>query len=159
LFSNLVDRAGHCAHQIDLIDFISIRTLPKAIQNAELRQKYLKSNLSARQLADEYGVSKQMIHGRLREAGVHGGQGRGRSKDNYRFPNPPYGHRVRSGRLELHPAEMKVARLIVDLRERKNWSFPAIATELYRRGYCTRQRRSWTKTSTRSTYIIWKEKL
>ena len=51
--------------------------------------------------------------GRLREGGVHGGKGRGRAVDNFRFPNPVYGNKVVAGRLETNSTEMKIARLVV----------------------------------------------
>ena len=57
-----------------LCDSIQIRPVPKLIENAELTQKYRQSSLSAQQLADESGVSKQMVLGRLRQAGVRGGK-------------------------------------------------------------------------------------
>jgi hypothetical protein len=62
-----------------------------------------------------------MILGRLRQAGVRGGKGRGRAKDNFRFPNPPYGYRVVNRRLETHPSELKVIRLIVERRNMPFW--------------------------------------
>lgn len=135
----LVDRVGGWENHSYLRDFIPIRPSPKLIKNAELAQKYLRSTLSAQQLADEYGVSKQMILGRLREAGVRGGKGRGRAADNFRFPNPVFGNKVVGGRLETNPTEMKIVRLVVELRDRQGWSFEKIADELNRRGHRNRK--------------------
>src|SRR5476651_2586500 len=106
----MVDPAKGWENHVYLRDFIPIRPSPKLIENTALAQKYRRSTLSSQQLADEYGVSKQMILGRLREAGVHGGKGRGRAADNFRFPNPVYGNKVVAGRLETNPTEMKIAR-------------------------------------------------
>jgi hypothetical protein len=158
-WEKMVDKAECWENRAYLPDFISFRPNPKLISNAELRQKYLQSNLSSQQLADEYGVSKQMILGRLRQAGVHGGKARGRAADNFRFPNPPYGYRVVNGRLETHPGELKVVRLIVELRDRKGWSFPAIAEELNQRGLGTRQGCRWIRSTVRLVHKAWKDKL
>ena len=101
-----MDRVGPWENHIYLRDFIPIRPNPKLIKNAELARKYRERNISAQQLADEYGVSKQMVLGRLRKAGVHGGTGRGRAPDNFRFSNPVYGNKVVAGRLETNSVEM-----------------------------------------------------
>lgn len=57
-FFSIADPTGGWENHSYLRDFIPIRPSPKLIENAELARKYLKSTLSAQQLADEYGVSK-----------------------------------------------------------------------------------------------------
>ena len=155
----MVDRAKGWENHIYLRDFIQIRPSPKLIKNAELARKYLQSTLSAKQLADEYGVSKQMILGRLREAGVHGGKGRGRAADNFRFPNPVFGNKVVAGRLETNPTEMKIARLVVELRDRQGESFGKIADELNRRGHRNRKAAKWNRVSVRNVHKNWTGKV
>ena len=155
----MVDPAGGWENHVYLRDFIPIRPSPKLIKNAELAQKYLRSTLSAQQLADEYGVSKQMILGRLREAGVRGGKGRGRAADNFRFPNPVFGNKVVGGRLETNPTEMKIVRLVVELRDRQGWSFEKIAGELNRRGHRNRKGTKWHRVSTRHVHKNWTGKV
>lgn len=155
----VLERVGYCAHTDYLCDFIPIRPNPKIIKNAELAQKYLQSNLSAQQLADEYGVSKQMILGRLRAAGVHGGQGRGRAPNNFRFPNPIFGMKAANGRLETNSAEMKIVRLIVELRDRQGWSFEKITAELNMRGLKNRKKTQWYRAGVGLVYKNWASKV
>jgi hypothetical protein len=155
----VVDPKKDWENHIYLRDFIQIRPSPKLIKNAELAQKYLRSTLSAQQLADEYGVSKQMILGRLREAGVRGGKGRGRAADNFRFPNPVFGNKVVGGRLETNPTEMKIVRLVVELRDRHGWSFEKIAGELNRRGHRNRKGTKWHRVSTGHVHKNWTGKV
>jgi hypothetical protein len=140
-----VDRPERQSNTNYLHDFIQFYTAPKRLDNAVIRERYLKSGKSSAQIAEEFGVSKQMILGRLRQAGVHGAKGRGRSKENYRFPNPPYGYRAVSGRLETYSPEVKVARLIVELRDRHQRSFSEIAEALRRKKLRTRQGVAWTR--------------
>jgi hypothetical protein len=155
----MVDRPGCCAHRDHLPDFIPILWSPRFIKNEELARKYLARNVSAQQLADEYGVSKQIVLGRLRLAGVHGAKGRGRSPDNFRFPNPTYGYCVKDGRLETDPREMKIVRLAVELRDRQGCSFVAIANELNRRGHRNRKGTLWHHVSVRNVHKNWSGKV
>ena len=155
----MVDRAKGWENHIYLRDFIPIRPLPKLVNNAELARKYLKHKLSAQQLADELGVSKQMILGRLRKAGVRGEKGRGRSPDNYRFSNPIYGNKVIGTRLETNPTEIKIVRLIVELRNRQGWSFEKIATELNERGFRNRKGTIWYRAQVRTVHASWTGKV
>lgn|GEM_PF-4118855 len=154
-----MDPAKGWENHIYLRDFIPIRPNPKLIKNAELAQKYLRSTLSAQQLAEEYGVSKQMILKRLREAGVHGGKGRGRSPDNFRFSNPIFGNKVVAGRLETNSTEMKIVRLVVELRDRQGQSFEKIADELNRRGHRNRKAAKWNRVSVRAVHKNWTGKV
>lgn len=140
-------------------DRLHLHFAPKRLTKEFLAEKYKRGSLSAAQLGEEVGLSKQAILGRLRAAGVSGTQGRGRSEENYRFPNPPYGYHVSNGRLMPNPVEMKTVRLIVEFRERREWSFNKVAMELNRRGRGTRQGRKWTKVSVRSVYMKWQEKV
>ena len=142
-----------------LRDFIPIRVNPRLIKNEELARKYRERNISAQQLADEYGVSKQMVLDRLRQAGVHGGNGRGRSPENFRFSNPIYGNKVVAGRLETNPTEMKIARLVVELRDRQSESFGKIAEELNRRGHRNRKAAKWNRVSVRNVHKNWTGKV
>jgi biotin operon repressor len=112
---HLVDRPAYWTNQsgsVYLSNFIEQIVLPKKISPTIIRQKYLKSDLSASQLAGELGVSKQMILKQLRREGVRKTI-KGRSPDNYRLPNPPYGYQVRDLKLISCPREMKIARMVV----------------------------------------------
>lgn len=118
------------------VRFVSIKpklTRPKS--SNKIPKRYLESELSSQQIADEFGVSKQFVLTQLRAAGIRKTPRRGRSSENYRFHNPPYGFRARNGRLERDLREMKVARLIVELRDRGEKSFSEIAAELNRRAW------------------------
>src|SRR4051812_25003246 len=104
----LVEAARGWENHVYVYDHVPVIPVPKALVNAEIARKYRQHRISAQQLADEYGVSKQMILGRLRRTGVRGSKGRGRSEENFRFPNPVYGKRVVARRLETSPSEMKI---------------------------------------------------
>lgn len=154
----MVDRLTCRENTTYVRDFIPTRPSPKLIRNAEIAQKYLQHRLSAQQLADELGVSKQMILGRLRAAGVHG-EKRGRDPDNFRLPNPPYGKRVVAGRLETNSAEMKIVRLVVEFRDRQGWSFEKIAAELTKRGHRNRKGGRWYRAAVRLLHQNWAGKV
>lgn len=107
----------------------------------------------------KFGLSKQAVLGRLREAGVHGGKGRGRADDNFRFPNPIYGKKVSQGRFEANLVEMKTVRVVIKLRDRQVWSFGKIADELNRRGQRNRKGSKWHRVSTRHVHKNWTGKV
>lgn len=90
---------------------------------------------------------------------MHGRKGRGRAVDNFRFPNPVFGKKVVQGRLEANASEMKVVRLIVELRDRQGWSFPKITDELNRRGYRNREGGNWHRVSVRRVHKNWTGKV
>jgi hypothetical protein len=81
-----VDRPGRCAHRSHLADYIHITLLPKKLDIAEIRRLYLEEDLSAAQIGEKFGVSKQMILARLRACGVNRAVRKGRTKDNFRYP-------------------------------------------------------------------------
>jgi hypothetical protein len=74
-----VDRIEGCAHQEFLCDFIPVylRTRPKS--SNKLPKRYLEGGLSAQQITDELGVSKQFVLTQLRIAGIRKTPRRGRS--------------------------------------------------------------------------------
>ena len=154
-----MDRPSCQANRPLVFDCIQVFVAPKRLDNAVLREKYLSGNLSAAQIGEEFGLSKQAVLGRLRQAGVSKSSGRGRSQKNYRFPNPAFGHRVVKGRLESNPSEMKIARLIVELRDRRGLSFGQIAEELRGRNLFTRQGAAWTRFTASHVYRLWAGKL
>lgn len=155
----LVDRPERWANPIYLHDFIevSLRTRPKS--SNKIPKRYLESELSSQQIADEFGVSKQFVLTQLRAAGIRKTARRGRSETNYRFHNPPYGFRVRNGRLETDRVEMRTARMICELRDRQRKSFPEIAKELYARRWFNRKGGEWNKVAVRHVHRRWTGKL
>lgn len=146
-------------NQVYLYDFIqvSLQTRPKS--SNKIPKRYLESELSAQQIADEFGVSKQFVLTQLRAAGIRKTPHRGRSSENYRFHNPPYGYRVRNAKLETDPREIKVARLIVELRDRQGKTFPEVASELNQRGWTNRRGAPWNKVGVRHVHQRWTGKL
>ena len=155
----MVDRVGCCAHQELLCDFIEMQVGCRPKSSNKIPKRYLESELSSQQIADEFGVSKQFVLTQLRAAGIRKTARRGRSPENYRFHNPPYGYRARNGKLETDPSEMKVARLIVELRDRQGKSFSEIASELNKRGWRNRKRNEWNKVAIRHIHRRWTAKL
>ncbi len=155
----LVDQPGHCAHQDYIDDFLEFDPKPKTRKSNKIPKRYLESKLSAQQIADEFGVSKQFVLTQLRSAGIKKTSGRGRSPENYRFHNPPYGHRVEDGRLVINNKELKIARLIVELRDRRRLSFEAIAKDLNERGHPTRRGTVWHRVSVRRVHKGWTGKI
>jgi hypothetical protein len=154
-----VDRSLCQANHLYVRDYIKIFVATKRIDNSTLRSKYLDRNVSSAQLGQEVGLSKQAVLRRLREAGVTKSKGRGRSDENYRFPNPPFGKSVANGRLETCNAEMKIVRLIVELRDRRIWTFEKIAKELNDRGYRSRKKLEWTRYSVKRVHNNWTGKV
>ncbi len=134
--------------------------LPKKLDSSVFAEKYLTSDHSAEQIAQKIGTSKQLVLARIRQEGIRKTKGRGRSPENYRFPkSAPFGKRVIDGKLVVNPAEIKIARLIIELRDRKASSWAQVSLELNERGYRTRLKTPWQEPSIRRIYRLWSSKL
>ena len=141
-----------------LTDFIQITLSPKHIETAKLVDLYVQKGLSASQIAEKIDSSKQMVLSRLRKAGIRNYPNKGRSPDNYRFRNPPYGYKVVKGRLLLNSRETKICRLIVGLRN-KGMPWNRIAKELNSRQITSRKRTPWGHFMVQIIYNRWKGKV
>ena len=63
------------------------------------------------------------------------------------------------GRLVTQPAEMKVVRLVVELRDGQSWSFVKIAEELNFRKLPTRKGSQWNRFTAKAVYRKWTGKV
>ena len=128
------------------------------------RNLYLVEGLSATQIADRLKTPRSTIHSLLRRHGIRKEQLEGCSTqpDNYLAPNPPYGFKVEAGRLLIDRKEMKVCKLIVELRRNQNWDWSAIAKELSRRQIPTRRNDEgtrWHRHIVRAIFERWHSKI
>lgn len=133
--------------------------VPKRIDPTVIRELYVEKGLSASQIAQQIGASKQMVLARLRRAGVHRTERKGRARDSYRYPNPAYGLRVIGGQLVPNPAEMKVVRKIVTARDRDGWTWKAIAEHLNAAGLKSRTGVAWDLVRVHRVYRRWAGKV
>ena len=100
-----------------LIDFIKINTSPKLIGTSEIKAFYLRNGLSAAQIAEKYGVSKSFVLAVIHRSGLTTSKaGRSTNPANYRNNSPPYGYSVRDGKLVPNKSQMKICRIVVELR-------------------------------------------
>ena len=78
----MVGRVKCRTNRAILSDSISFYVAPRRIRNEVMKTKYLETNLSAAQLGEEFGLSKQAALGHF-EAGVHGiNAGKGINKES-----------------------------------------------------------------------------
>ena len=155
-----MDRETPWANTNHVYDSIRFVSLPKRLDPAKIASKYRSSNHSATQIAESIGASKQMVLARLRSAGISKTKGRGRSPENYRFTNTaPFGKKVLDGKLAVNPVEVKVARLIVELRDRRSFSWAQVCQQLNEKGYRTRRDTPWKESNIRHIYKLWSGKL
>ncbi len=110
--------------------------------------------LSAQQVADNIGISKQAVLARLRRFGVRNGQ-RGRTLDNYRFPNPPYGQKVWGKRLVLNKKELRIVRIVIQLRDQEQLRWSQIVANLNELGIKTRTGRTWSRAGIKRIHKRW----
>ncbi len=159
VLSRLVDKARCWTNRSYLTDFIDFPISPKRIDISVFKQLYVEKGLSAAQIAEMVGVSKQMVLARIRRAGIHRTTGRGRSPDNFRYPEPPFGQKVVSGRLVTCSTEIRVVRLILRLRdtERKEWS--EIVSHLNSSGFVSRRGFPLTRIRVKRIHTRWGGKL
>jgi len=152
-------RPERCAHRELLYDYVKFLIVRTNLDMNEVRRLYLEANLTASQIGEMFGVSKQMILSRLRRIGVRRTPDRGRSPDNFRYTNPPFGYRVLSGRLVLDRKEMKVVRRITQLRDCEKMKWSEIHQELNRSGFRTRRGCLWTVVAVKRVHGRWTGKV
>lgn len=154
-----MDRPGRCAHRDLLYDYIKFLIVRKNLDVNEVRRLYMEENQTASQIGEMFGVSKQMILSRLRRLGVRRTSSRGRTPDNFRYPEPPYGLKVQAGRLIPNNKEMRVVRLIVDLRERKQCRWTEIIHKLNQNKLRTRRGKLWSAAGVKRIQKRWAGKV
>lgn len=132
----MVDQTEVCTNRTYVIDIIKITVNPKLIGAAGIKALFVKTGLSAAQIAERYGVSKSFILSAIHRSGVKLGTKVGRSTDpkNYRNNSPPYGYLIRDGKLVPNKSEMKICRVVVELRGRRKLSTTQVSKELEKRG-------------------------
>lgn len=123
---------------------------------------YLEKGLSAAQIGKQLGIPKQTVLSQLQRDGIRlgGNTGRLANPDNYRLAYAPYGFSKKDGRLVPNKAELKICRLVVQLRNDSKMSFREIARELAR---CRIKNRndsiSWNHATAGRIYKRWNGKL
>ena len=144
-----------------LIDSIKISTTPKLIGLSEIKALYLQNGLSAAQIAEQYGVSKSFVLAVIHRLGVNTGKvGRSTDPNNYRNNSPQYGYAVRAGKLVPNKSEMKICRMVVELRGRRGLSTNQVAKELEKRGFKNRKGRTiWNTNTILNIFERWKNKI
>jgi predicted transcriptional regulator len=122
-----------------------------------LSKKYVDQGLTTRQIAKIVGVSKTTVLNHLHKAGLSD-ELQVRAKRKQLPPNPRYGVRYVDGKVESNPKELRIIRMIVELRERQKNTFIAIAGELNRKGYVTRAKTVWRVNTVKELYYRWRGK-
>ena len=153
--ATLVDRSGCWANCNQVTDFLSLIVNPSRADFTTFSDLYLEKGLSASEIAVELGLSKTAVIERLQAGGIRRAR-TGRDPNNYKFPkNPPYGYQVVNGRLVANRLEMKVARQIVELRDRQKVGWRVIAEKLNQSGCKTRKGRPWTIDTVENVHARW----
>lgn len=157
----MVDQAEIGTKRLLLIDSIQLRVRPISLDQGEIKRLFLEEKLTAVQIARKFDVAKSVILGLLHRQGVRIGKvGRSTNPQNYRNPSPPYGYRVKDGKLVLNKSELKICRLIVDLKCRREKSLAEIATHLEMRGFKNRNGRTvWNSNTIQKIYKRWEGKI
>jgi DNA-binding transcriptional MerR regulator len=156
----MVDRVGPWKNQNYIYDSLTFSVNPKKVLPSKIRSDYLESDLTSGQIAERLGIAKSTVLRRLHAAGVLRQARRGRSPTNYRFKgSTPYGKRVVNGKLVVHPAEITVARLIIELRERRGFSWAEMKAAVDEKGLTTRRGTPWSISLIRHVYKTWRSKL
>ena len=158
----MVDHSWYGTNSSYYIDIIEFSPKPYVVQSSKLLYFYQKKGLSAKQVADELGVSKSFVLERLHELGIRSrsGQNRMMNPENYRHHNPPFGYQVKNGKLLPYKPELKVCRLIVQMIRDKGYGFRETARELEKRGLKNRKgQKKWGHYVVTQIFNRWKEKL
>lgn len=157
----LVDQPECGTNTCYLIDFIKINVNSKTLNLEEIKELFVQKRLSASQIGRRFGVAKSIILKLLNEAGVRIGKvGRSTDPKNYRNNSPPYGYMIRDRKLVLNKAEMKICRMVVELRSRRGYSTTQVAKELERLGYKNRKGNTvWNTATVLNIFERWNGKI
>lgn len=129
---------------------------------ANYRELYLEKGLSAAQIGEKLGIPKQTVLNQLKRDGILKGGYKGELSDptNYRLLYAPYGFFKKDGRLVPNKSELKICRMVVQLRNSSKLSFHEIARELVRRRIKNRDDSiSWNHATIGRIYKRWNGKL
>lgn len=155
-----MDRAGCWTNPLYLHDIIKCIVIPKQVDIEQIREMYVEKGLLARQIASQLGVSKAFVLGQLHTLGI-----RRDTIKNLPMARPrpakcaPYGYRIVDGRLVENRKEMKIVRLLVELRGRQELSWSEVVQILNNASLKTRMGKLWNINSARAVYEKWKHKL
>ena len=131
-------------------------------ERVDYRDLYISQGLSAAQIGEKLNLPKQTVLSQLRKAGIRLGTNKGRiaNPENYRLAYAPYGFSKKDGRLVPNKSELKICRLVVQLRNNSKMSFHEIARELERRRIKGRTESiSWTHATVGRIFKRWNGKL
>ncbi len=136
-FEKLVNQSEVSTNRPYFIYFVKITVNPKLIASAEIKAFFIQSGFSSAQIAERYGDSKIFILSAIHRSGIELGTKVGHSADpkNYRNNSPPYGFSNRDGKLVPNKSEMKICRVVVELRGRRKLSTTQVCKELEKRGF------------------------
>jgi hypothetical protein len=154
----MVDAAECCANRSYLYDFIRILPDLKRAESAKIADLYRQNGLSRAEIADCIGICKTAVSGHLKAAKIKE-KHTGRDPNNYKFPkNPPYGFKVVDGKLTENPREIKISRLIIQLKDREGLTWAKVVEKLNAQGLKSRIG-PWTVDSARNARARWKGKI
>ena len=156
----MVERPIQGTNTLVAVDSIQFIPKPYKQKPAFYSDLYLKEGLSAAQIAQRIGCSKTTVLERLRKQGISNGSGRRTNPKNFRLHHPPFGFSKLEGSLVPNKAEMRICRLVVELRDRQKMSTRETAEELMRREI--RNRRGvvyWTHVAVGRIFNQWKGKI
>ena len=156
----MVDRVVQRTNTSILVDNIEFLTKPHAQNSDFYRNLYLTEGLSAAQIGERIGCSKTAVLQQLREQGIRNGSGRRTDPENYKLYDPPYGFSKKNGRLVPNKAEMRVCRIVVNLRDSQGKSMRAIGKHLEELGLKNRKGLvSWTHGTVGRIFERWQGKI
>ena len=156
----MVDQCLQLTNRSVLHDSIRLLIKPHRQNPRVYRDLYEKDGLSAAQIAERLGCSKTAVLEHLRTHGIRQGNGRRTNPENYRLHEPPFGFSKRGTQLVPNRSEMRICRMVVELRTRGKMSMRKIAVELMKRGIKNRRQKVlWTHPGVGRIFNRWNGKI
>lgn len=156
----MVHRAGYCANTSKVSDFIDNIVIPKNAKSETIRDLYLDQGLTALQIAHQIGLSKTVVLRRLHALGIRQETVKQMELEKPRpVSRASYGYRIVSGKLVPDRYELKVVRIIVELRSRQGLSWSKLVKHLNSEKIKARGGGVWHITSVRMVFERWKDKI
>ena len=159
-----VQRTNHFRKRAEtseyISDYIDFRPRLDQLNHAEVRELFIEKRLSASQIAARLDCSKTHILRSIHDFGLSRPKVDRADPENYTLPIAPYGYRKSQNKLVVDAKELRIAKLIVELKDRRGMNILQVGRELVRLKLSARSGKvAWHNHTVTRIYKYWKNKI
>ncbi len=130
------------------------------MKSASIRDLYLNQGLTAAQIALQIGISKTVVLRKLHALGIRRETVKQMELDQPRpVGRAPLGQRIVAGKLTPDRKELKIVRLVVELRSRQNLPWKEVVKRLNSDNLRTKSGLRWKEGAAKMVFQRWNSKI